>query len=126
MKTNITLDKLFFMFFAAIIIDFITGILLAAKNGHLKSRLCRDGLFRSLGECILLTMFVFVATYIPGYDLLFSTFIIGFIFKETLSIVENLVGLDVWIPESIKRMLSVYVDRVDNIDNIDDFDDKIN
>ena len=113
------------MFFAAIIIDFITGILLAAKNGRLKSRLCRDGLFRSLGECILLTMFVFVATYIPGYDLLFSTFIIGFTFKETLSIVENLVGLDVWIPESIKRMLSVYVDRVDNIDNIDDFDDKI-
>ena len=95
METNTTLETLFLVFFVGIIVDFITGILVAAKQGKLKSRTCSNGMFRSIGECIL-----------------FATFI----FKEGLSIIENLVSLDVWIPESIKRMLSIYVDNVDNYD----------
>ena len=116
MESAITLETLFLIFFAAIIVDFLTGVLVAAKQGKLKSRTCSNGMFRSLGECIVLAIFVFIAHYIPGFELLFSTFVIGFIFKEGLSIVENLVGLDVWIPKSIKRMLSVYVDQVENYD----------
>ena len=116
MEQNVTLETLFSIFFVAIIIDFITAILVAAKLGRLKSRTCSNGMFRSIGECIVLVMLVFIATYIPGCELLFSTFVVGFIFKEGLSIIENLVQLDVWIPESVKCMLSVYVDRVDNYD----------
>ena len=41
-------------------------------------------------------------------------FVIGFIFKEGLSITENLVQLDVWVPDSIKKMLEVGVDKVNN------------
>ena len=116
METNITLETLFLIFFVGIVVDFITGILVAAKQGKLKSRTCSNGMFRSIGECIVLAIFVFVATYVPGFELLFSTFVVGFIFKEGLSIVENLVGLDVWIPDSIKRMLSIYLDKVENYD----------
>ena len=122
MEQNVTLETLFSIFFVAIIIDFITAILVAAKLGRLKSRTCSNGMFRSIGECIVLVMLVFIATYIPGCELLFSTFVVGFIFKEGLSIIENLVQLDVWIPESVKCMLSVYVDRVDNYD---DYKEKI-
>ena len=71
-------------------------------------------MFRSLGECIVLAIFVFIAHYIPGFELLFSTFVIGFIFKEGLSVVENLVKLDVWIPDSIKQMLEVGVNKVNS------------
>ena len=116
METNMTLETLFLIFFVGIVVDFITGILVAAKQGKLKSRTCSNGMFRSIGECIVLVMFIFIATYVPGFELLFSTFVVGFIFKEGLSIIENLVSLDVWIPESIKRMLSIYVDNVDNYD----------
>ena len=116
METNITLETLFLIFFVGIVVDFITGILVAAKQGKLKSRTCSNGMFRSIGECIVLAIFVFVATYVPGFELLFSTFVVGFIFKEGLSIVENLVGLDVWVPDSIKRMLSIYVDKVETYD----------
>mgnify|MGYP004566197223 FL=1 len=116
METNITLETLFLIFFVGIVVDFITGILVAAKQGKLKSRTCSNGMFRSIGECIVLAIFIFVATYVPGFELLFSTFVVGFIFKEGLSIVENLVGLDVWVPDSIKRMLSIYVDKVENYD----------
>ena len=116
METNMTLETLFLIFFVGIVVDFITGILVAAKQGKLKSRTCSNGMFRSIGECIVLVMFIFIATYVPGLELLFSTFVVGFIFKEGLSIIENLASLDVWIPDSIKRMLSIYVDNVDNYD----------
>lgn len=117
MEQNVTLETLFLIFFVAIIVDFLTAILVAAKLGRLKSRTCSNGMFRSIGECIVLVLLIFIATYVPGCELLFSTFVVGFIFKEGLSIVENLVQLDVWIPKSVKCMLSIYVDRVDNYDD---------
>lgn len=111
----VTLENLFLIFFVAIVVDFVTGILVAAKNGKLKSRTCSNGMFRSIGECIVLMIFMFASVYVPSLELLFSTFVVGFIFKETLSIVENLVGLDVWIPESIKRMLVVGVEKIEQL-----------
>ena len=115
----VTIEVLFAIFFGAICLDFITGILVAAKNGKLKSRTCSNGMFRSIGECIVLFIFMGVSMLIPGLKLVFSTFVVGFIFKESLSIVENLVNLDVWVPDSIKKMLEVGVEKVNNMNDID-------
>lgn len=112
----ITLEVLFTIFFGAICIDFVTGILVAAKHGKLKSRTCSNGMFRSIGECIVLFIFIIVSRLVPSLELIFSTFLIGFIFKEALSIVENLVGLDVWVPNSIKKLLEVGIEQVEKID----------
>lgn len=114
----VTIEVLFIIFFGAICVDFVTGILVAAKNGKLKSRTCSNGMFRSIGECIVLFIFMGVSTLIPNLELVFSTFVIGFIFKEALSIIENLIKLDVWIPDGIKKMLEVGVDRINNINDI--------
>lgn len=110
----ITIEVLFIVFFSAIVIDFITGVLVAAKQGKLKSRTCSNGMFRSIGECIVLGIFLMIDHLIPSLNVILSTFVVGFIFKEGLSIVENLVSLDVWIPNSIKRMLEVGVEKVDS------------
>ena len=110
----VTLEVLFIVFFGAIVIDFITGVLVAAKQGKLKSRTCSNGMFRSIGECIVLGIFLSIDYLIPGLSMILSTFVIGFIFKEGLSIVENLIKLDVWIPDSIKKMLEVGVDKVNS------------
>ena len=40
---------------------------------------------------------------------------VGFIFKEGLSICENLTRLDVWLPESLKRALEVGANKVENV-----------
>ena len=117
----VTLEILFMIFFAAICIDFVTGILVAAKHGRLKSRTCSNGIFRSIGECIVLFAFIFVSKLIPSLELIFSTFVVGFIFKEALSIIENLAGLDVWIPDSLKKMLEVGVDKVEKT-NVNSFE----
>ena len=110
----VTLEVLFMIFFGAIVTDFITGVLVAAKQGKLKSRTCSNGMFRSIGECIVLVIFMLINRLVPGLSLILSTFILGFVFKEGLSIVENLVQLDVWVPDSIKQMLEVGVNKVNS------------
>ena len=110
----VTLEVLFVIFFVSIVIDFISGVLVAAKQGRLKSRTCSDGLFRSVGECLVLAMFLCVDYFIPNISLILSTFVIGFIFKEGLSIAENLTQLGVWIPDSIKKMLEVGVEKTNS------------
>lgn len=109
-----TLENLFIIFFFAIVIDFITGVLASAKEGKLKSRTCSNGMFRSIGECIVLVVFLGIDFLVPNISMMISTFVIGFIFKEALSIVENLIKLDVWIPNSIKRALEVGIDKIEN------------
>ena len=110
----VTLEVLFMIFFGAIVTDFITGVLVAAKQGKLKSRTCSNGMFRSIGECIVLVIFILMDRLVPGLSLILSTFILGFVFKEGLSVVENLVQLDVWIPDSIKQTLEVGVNKVNS------------
>ena len=110
----VTLEVLFMIFFGAIVTDFITGVLVAAKQGKLKSRTCSNGMFRSIGECIVLVIFILINRVVPALGLILSTFILGFIFKEGLSIVENLVKLGVWIPDSIKQTLEVGVNKVNS------------
>ena len=112
---EITLEVLFKVFFIAIVVDFVTGVLVAAKKGRLKSRTCSNGMFRSIGECVVLGIFMSVDYLVPSLNSILVTFIAGFIFKEGLSIVENLVNLDVWIPESIKKTLQVETDKINNL-----------
>ena len=108
----VSLDVLFKVFFIAIVVDFITGVLVASKNGKLKSRTCSNGMFRSIGEFIVLLIFIFSDRLIPQLNPYLSTFVIGFIFKEGLSIIENLIALDVWVPGSIKKTLEVGADKL--------------
>ena len=113
----VTIENLFMLFFGAIVIDFVTGVLVAAKQGKLKSRTCSNGIFRTMGEVIVLTIFLFINHLVPNISFMLSTFIIGFIFKEGLSIIENLIKLDVYIPSSIKKMLEVGIEKIEKGEN---------
>ena len=110
----ITLENLFLLFFIAIIIDFVTGVIVGAKQGKLKSRTCSNGIFRTMGEFVILTIFLCIDCLVPNISAMLSTFIIAFIFKEGLSVIENLIKLDVYIPNSIKKMLKVGIEKVEN------------
>ena len=78
----ITLENLFMLFFGAIIIDFVTGVLVGAKEGKLKSRICSNGIFRTMGEFIILTMFLCIDYIIPNISAMLSTFVLAFILKR--------------------------------------------
>lgn len=110
---ELTTEILFKVFFIAICIDFITGIIVAAKQGKLKSRTCSDGMFRSIGECVVLCIFIALNYYMPIINPYITTFIVGFMLKEGMSILENLVKLDVWVPEKLKSALEVGIDKIE-------------
>ena len=78
---NIAIEILFILFFAEIVIDFILGIVVAAKERRLKSSRCRDGLFKSLGEVTVLIMFMLVSNFVPEINALLYFFISCFIFN---------------------------------------------
>ena len=109
----LTLDVSFKLFFMAVVIDFLTGIISAGRNGTLKSRTCSDGMFRSLGELITLGIFAIVAYYIPGLEDYVNIFTIGFILKECISIMENLVKLGVSFPTPLVNMLNAYHEQME-------------
>lgn len=111
---NIAIEILFILFFVEIIIDFILGIIVAAKERRLKSSRCRDGLFKSLGEVTVLIMFMLVSNFVPGVDALLYFFIPSFIFKELLSILANLSLLDVYIPLKLINALEEEINKKEN------------
>ena len=110
----LTLDVSFKLFFIAVVIDFLTGIISAGRHGALKSRTCSDGMFRSLGELITLAIFAIVAHYVPGVRDYMNVFTLGFILKECISIMENLVKLGVSFPAPLVSMLNAYHDQVES------------
>lgn len=110
---SVNIEVLFQIFFAGIIIDFITGVLAVWKAGKLRSRVCSDGIFRSLGESFVLFIFILLSHLMPHLTSILSTFILGFIFKEGLSICENLNNLGVWIPQFIKNGLEESTNKAD-------------
>ena len=110
----ISLGVLFKLFFIAIIIDFLTGVISAGKQGKLKSRTCSDGMFRTLGELIVLLIFITVSYYVPSLETYVNVFLIGFILKECISIMENLIQLGVELPTALVQTLNVWHEKVDS------------
>ena len=47
-------------------------------------------MFRSIGECIVLVIFILIERLVPGLSLILSTFVMGFVFKEAFNIIEEL------------------------------------
>ena len=110
----LALEVSFKLFVMAVVIDFLTGIISAGRNGALKSRTCSDGMFRSLGELITLGIFAIVAYYVPGVGDYVNIFTLGFILKECISIMENLVKLGVSFPAPLVNILNAYHEQMEN------------
>lgn len=104
---------IFKLYFIAVCFDFITGVLAAAKLGRLKSRACAYGMYRSIGEIIVLGLAIIVFYYVPIVHDIIQYIMLGFLFKEGLSICENLKKLDVWLPEVLTKVFENQANKVD-------------
>ena len=104
---------IFKLYFIAVCADFITGVTAAAKLGKLKSRSCAYGMYRSIGELILLGSAVVIFHYVPLIHDAIQYVMLGFLFKEGISICENLRKLDVWLPNFLVKTLEVGANKVD-------------
>ena len=102
----------------AMVIDYITGILVAgvwhksakSSNGALESRAGFKGLIRK--GCIL--AMVLIAHYMDmaiGTQYIRDALVIGFAANEIISILENLSLMGVQYPEVLKKALDIMQDK---------------
>ena len=123
----LTMDMLFSAFFITIAADFIFGIIVAKKNGKIKSRVCSDGLFRTMGECVLLLLLAMLNSVFPTKHIMhifLGFLLLALLFKECVSILENLYQLGVWIPKWARKSLEICADKMDSIDIKELMEDK--
>ena len=90
-------------------IDILTGILASFKQGNHASNLMSKGLYRKVGEFMLIVAVVFVQRVLEmnGISIPCDILIVSFILKEVLSVIENSIVLNVKIPESIKNFFQI-------------------
>ena len=117
LQENVTLEALYYLFTFLVFMDVITGVTKAWKQGRVKSRTLRDGLFGSVGELILLFIAIVIANIIPVAAALIFVLIIFMSLKELWSICENLIEIGVKLPGFLVKGLQVYTDKIDNLGN---------
>ena len=115
LNTYITLNTLYTLFAFFIFVDNVTGLIKAFKNGRIKSRTLRDGLFCSVGELVLLAMAITLVYFIPVIRLFIFMLIFFMALKELISILENLVEIGVRLPKWLIKGLKVYTDKIENL-----------
>lgn len=107
----VTLSVLFNLFAILVMFDVMTGVTKAWKNGRMKSRTLRNGLFASIGEFMILGLGIilqYMVPFPPLHIIIYALFVI-MIYKELYSILENLIVLGVKVPKWLVNGLEVYI-----------------
>lgn len=116
LQENITLEVLYYIFAFFVAMDILTGVVKAWKNGRMKSRTLRDGLFGSIAEIILLFICMLVDYLIPISGPVIFILFIWMNVKELTSICENLLEIGCNLPDWLVKGLKVYTDKLDGLD----------
>ena len=112
LQENVTLEVLYYTFATLVAADIFTGVIKAWKNGRMKSRTLRDGLFGSIGEVILLFICMFINYLIPIAGPIIFILFIWMNIKELTSICENLLEIGVKLPNFLIKGLQIKIDQI--------------
>lgn len=109
----ICVDKWLQVYLIFKLLDFITGFLKAYKVEGFKSRKLRDGVVLTVGEIVAIFFAGLLDSLLNLNIIMISTQSL-FIFKEAISIVENLGIIGVKLPEFLKdKIQDLNPDRTD-------------
>ena len=117
LQENVTLEILYYTFATLVAADIFTGAIKSWKNGKMKSRTLRDGLFGSMGEVILLFICMFINYLVPIAGPIIFILFIWMNIKELTSICENLLEIGCRLPKWLIKGLKVYTEKLDNLEN---------
>lgn len=120
LQENITLEVLYYVFALFVSMDILTGVVKSWKNGRMKSRTLRDGLFGSIAEIILLFICMIVNYLIPISGPVIFILFVWMNIKELTSICENLLEIGCKLPSWLVKGLKVYTDRLDSLEQVTD------
>ena len=99
---------LFKVYFISIISDLVTGIWAAGYEGRLKSSTMRKGLWTTVSEITALIIMQLICTVMPEIQTCVDFVVLAMIFKEGVSICENLGRAGMWLPPSLKKTLEAF------------------
>lgn len=109
------LTNLFKLYFIAIAADFATGVIAAGYEGRIKSATMRRGLWTTISEVTALALMATICTLVPELLDIAELIISAMLFKEGVSICENLGRAGMWLPPWIKKALEVFSEDTDKI-----------
>jgi toxin secretion/phage lysis holin len=89
------------------IIDIITGVMVAGKNGNISSSQLRQGLIRKLYILLLIACVYMIDLLVLNTGYLGDGVTIAFVINEFVSITENGGKLGVWMPDKVKQIIEV-------------------
>ena len=89
----------------AILVDIATGVLRSIKQRCLSSSICLDGILKKCAYFLLVLLCEQIGQAMAQGHTFRDMAVLGLIIAEGLSVFENLVALDVWIPEGLRDQL---------------------
>jgi toxin secretion/phage lysis holin len=88
------------------VIDVITGLMVAGKGNQIKSSLFRQGLVRKLYILLLIGAVYMVDKLVLDTGYIGDGVTIAFVINEFVSITENGGKLGVWMPQKVKDIIA--------------------
>lgn len=105
-------------------LDYITGVVTAAKDGNLNSGIGFWGLFKK-GLMLLVVLLAHRIDILLGIQVAMGGAIYFYIANELLSVIENFGRMGLPIPSRLRQLVQVLRDRAgDDRDETDDRDEK--
>lgn len=99
------IDTSLIVFFIAILTDFITGICKGIYERDLSSKYGMKGLLKKFCMCILVAFTVQLDKLIGSEGMIRNFIIFYYVSNEGISILENLVAMNIPFPDKLKDIL---------------------
>lgn len=100
------IDVIYQVLLVVIVLDVISGVILAFNNKTLSAEFAQIGIFKKGGEIVLVGLAWYIQRLLPGTNVPLAQTMAGFyIYVESLSVVENAAKLGVPIPDFLRKAL---------------------
>lgn len=96
---------------ALMALDYVTGLMQAAVNQSLNSRIGFNGFIRKIYYLLMVASVYLIALVIPGIGYAGDGAAIAFCVLEFISITENGTKMGLWMPKFIQNLLAVVKDK---------------
>lgn len=96
---------------ALMALDYVTGLMQAAVNQSLNSRIGFNGFIRKIYYLLMVASVYLIALVIPGIGYAGDGAAIAFCVLEFISITENGTKMGLWMPKFVQDLLAIVKDK---------------
>ncbi|WP_342558771.1 phage holin family protein [Metasolibacillus sp. FSL K6-0083] len=96
---------------ALMALDYVTGLMQAAINQSLNSRVGFNGIIRKIYYLMLVASVYLIALVIPGIEYAGDGATVAFCVLEFISITENGTKMGLWMPKFVQNLLAIVKDK---------------